>query len=366
MIKIFSMTFLLSLPLSLQANERFAGIYLDSSLPTSQASLLKDDFNYLYKNKFETVDSEFQSMAELPRVDGAHLYNWIFNRVKFIVGQEYDLKGRNLIKKKGYNFPATPLPPSVVNRANQFVGVVVMSNVGAELYLTGKLEKTLKGIRLDRNEVMAQSPRVGIIQVGEGLFSEKLSINKDSGSEANKIKRLGTLFHEARHGDGHSEHIGFLHTNCPQGHALAGFEACENYANGAYALEAAAVKNLLVNCITCSIEDKTKLTANIADALGRVVLRSHLKTQEQLLEEMRSYKSVIDFYEDYIAKNPKTGSAYVAELKKFKEKYKESENQLKELQTPVVAKKMDAKPEGIFTESSVESSSKLMDASISK
>lgn len=366
MMKTIKLALLLSLPLSVHANEKFGGIYLDSSIPSDQIQLLKNDFTYLYNNKSEQVDSEFQLMAELPQVDGPHMYNWIYNRTKYIVGEDYSMTGRNLVKKKGYVFPSTPVPPSVTNRMQSYVGTIIMYNAGAELYLTGKLEKTLKGLWLDRKEVFATSPRVGILQIGEGLFAERFLVNKDKNSEANKIKRLGTIFHEARHGDGHSEHIGFIHTDCPSGHILSGLAACENYSNGSYALEAVALKNLVLNCTTCSIEDNTKLTAAIADSVSRVILRSHLKTEAQLLEEMKTFKGVIDFYEDYIAKSPSVGAAYIPELNRLKEKYKECEAQLKELETPIVPKVMDSKPEGTFVEASVEESSKLTNASLKK
>lgn len=366
MINPLKIALMISLPLSVSANEKFGGIYLDESVPSEHSQLLKKDLTYLFTNKSELVDSEFQTMAELSKVDGPHMYNWIFNRTKFIVGEDYSFSGRNLVKKKGYVFPSTPVPPSVANRMQSYAGTIIMSNSGAELYLTGKLEKVLKGLRLDRQDVFATSPRVGILQIGEGLFAERFLINKDKESEANKIKRLGTIFHESRHSDGNSEHIGFIHNDCPPGHLLSGLAACENYANGSYSLEAVALKNLLLNCTSCSVEDNTKLTASIADALSRVVLRSHVKTEAQLLEEMKIYKTVIDFYEGYIKNYPTAGAIYIPEQAKIKAKYKECEDQLKELHTPMVAKKMDAKPEGTFTETSVEESSRLMNSSLTK
>lgn len=106
-------------------------------------------------------------MIELPKIDGAHLYNWVYNRVKFIIGEDYQLRGRNLVSLKGHRFPSTPISPSVLNRTNQYAGTIIMSNVGAELYLLGKLDNILKGIKLDNKSVFAPSPRVGILQVGE-------------------------------------------------------------------------------------------------------------------------------------------------------------------------------------------------------
>ncbi len=360
-----ALTLALTTSLSAGAGENFGGIELDSSIPATQVRTLKEDLGYLYSNPIKGFDVDFQSMAGLSKVDGPHMYNWLYNRVKHIIGQSYKLYGRNIVKKTGHSFPSTPLPPSLANNTNQFAGIIIMSNVGASLYVMGKKEKKLTGIKLGGKTVFALSPRVGILQVGEGLFLERLLINNEPNSEANKIKRLGTIFHEARHGDGHSEHIGFIHNACPPGHALSGFDACEASANGAYSLEAVATKTLLENCLTCNNEDKTKLEVTIADAFSRVVLRSHLKTEKQLLEEIATYQRVIDFYIDYLVKNPGSEMS-VKELARLKSKVKECEDQLQELRTPVSAQKLDAKPEGTFKEASVEESSLLMNRSLRK
>lgn len=362
------LTLVLALTTSLTAvaGENFGGIKLDSSIPATQVRTLKEDFSYLYTNPVKSTDSEFQDMAGLSKVDGPHMYNWLYNRVKHIIGQSYRVSGRNIVKKTGHSFPSTPLPPSLVNSTNQYARIMIMSNVGASLYVMGKKEKKLTGIKLDGKTVFATSPRVGILQVGEGLFLESLLINTEPSSEANKIKRLGTIFHEARHGDGHSEHTGFIHNACPPGHALSGFDACEASSNGAYSLEAVATKTLLANCLTCSNEDKTKLEASIADGFSRVVLRSHLKTEEQILEEIATYQKVIEFYIGYLANNPPGSEMSVKELERLQAKVKECEEQLKELKTPVVAQRLDPKPEGTFKDVSVVESSQLMNRSLRK
>ena len=362
--KIVLISCVLALSFVAKAGEKFGGIDFHSSLPASQVRTLKQDITYLYKNPVGETDSQFKTMANLSKVDGPNMYNWIYNRVKYIIGQSYDLRGKNIVKQKGHVFPTTPLPPTVVNGTSQYWGVIIMSNMAAELYVMGKKDKTLMGLRLDDGIVFAPSPRAGILQVGEGLFLERLLVNKEPLSEANSIKRLGTVFHEARHSDGHSEHTGFIHAPCPPGHALSGLDACEPFSNGSYSLEAVATKTLLLNCRTCSNEDKGKLTAAVADAFGRVIVRSHLKTEAELLAEIATYQQVIDFYVGYLAKNPV--EAYKQELERIKAKKKESEDQLKELKTPAFAKEMDPKPEGSFKEVSVEESSKLMNASLRK
>ncbi|MEA9357217.1 hypothetical protein SHI21_13415 [Bacteriovorax sp. PP10] len=367
MIKTLSTIIILSISFNSQASEKFAGIYFDSSLPASQLRTMKDDLTYLYKNPITDFDPEFQTMAELPKVDGPQMYNWIYNRVKYIIGQDYQFSGRNLVKKTGHVFPATPLPPSISNRANALAGIIIMSNTGADLYLTGKRDNILSGIKLDGDSVFAPSPRVGILQVGEGLFLERLAVNKDQNSEANKIKRIGTIFHEARHSDGHANHIGFIHDECPPGHNMSGFEACDGSSNGSYSLEAVALKSLLLNCLTCSNEDKTKLSVDIADSFNRVVLRTHVKTEAQLKEEMETYQRVIDFYIGYIPQVSKEAAEpSIKELKRLQDLMKVCEAQLKELKTPLVPKILDPKPEGPYVEVPVETSSQLMNASIAK
>lgn len=365
--KIIGLVLFLTLSSHISAKENFGGIYLDSSIPKVQIQTLKEDFIYLYNTPETEVDSEFKTVFELTDVNGAELYNWVFNRVRYIVGQDYKRTGRNLLKKKGHVFPSTPLPDGVFEKGFHTYGaVIIMSNLGAELYLTGKNENILKGLRLNREEVYVPSPRTGIVQVGEGLFLERLLVNKEQNSEANKIKRLGTIFHEARHSDGNAEHVGFIHNVCPTGHALSGFYACESSRNGSYSLEAHALKMLLTNCHTCSIEDQTKLSASITDSLSRVVVRSHLKTEEKLLEEIEAFQRVVEFYENLFKTNPDMKKVYESELIKFQGQLSESEAQLVELRTPKIPKFLDPMPEGHFYEVLVEDSSELMEASLSR
>ena len=115
---------------------------------------------------------------------------------------------------------------------------------------------------------------------------------------------------------------------------------------------------------SCSNEDKTKLTTNIADSLSRVVVRSHMKTEAQLLEEMATYQRVIDFYEGFIASNPQMKETYGKELARLKANVKLCKEQLLEVRTPMSPKKLDPKAEGSFEEVSVERSSNLMKASL--
>lgn len=367
--KIVAASLILSLSNLANGAEQFAGIFFDSSVPANQVRTLKEDLTYLYQNPFKQTDPELKNLTGVAKVDGAHMYNWVYNRVRYILGEQFNTS-RNIVTQKGHKFPSTPLPKlsshQSTNSYSAYGAVMIMSNIGAELYLNGKSKNTLWGLKINGKKVFAPSPRVGILQVGEGLFLEKLSINGNVNSEANKIKRLGTLIHEARHSDGNSEHIGFHHNKCPTGHALSGFYACESSANGSYTVEASATKTLLLNCRTCSEEDKTKLQTQIADSLSRVVVRSHVKTEAQLLSEIETFQKVVTFYEDLLSKNPNLEQTYREELTRLRNQLQLCQDQLKELRTPIEPKKLDPKPEGIYQEATVEQSSNLMNASLKK
>ncbi len=346
------------------AAEKFAGIQFDSSVPNSQMNSMKEDLKYLFKSSSQ--NEELKQILETNNTSGAVLYNWIYNRIKYIIGESYVIGGRNFLSRglfwSGFKFPNTPLP--VIDRGNNenFGSAVVMSNIGANLYYSGKKFNELKGIRLDGEKVYAKSTRVGILQIGEGLFSNITAINQIENSEANKIQRLGTLFHEARHSDGQGRHLGFLHKKCPMGHDFSGLFACESYGNGAYKTGALTRKAFLQDCRTCTIEDKTKLEASIADALSRVVFRSHVKTKEELLKEIEMYKPVIKVYIDLIKASQESDNLEQLEneLQRFKDKQQLCRDQLKEIETVSSATDAIAKPEGEFKEVDTKFSSKLM------
>ncbi|WP_417335824.1 hypothetical protein [Halobacteriovorax marinus] len=353
-------------PVHLLAAESFGGIFLDSSIPSFQLHALKGDLTYLYKKEKVADDESFQTLLELDSIDGPTLYNWIYNRVKYIIGEEYQIRGRNYVTRRDFQFPSTPLPEDAFDSHDAYGGSVIMSNIGAGLYLDGKKKKILKGIKLQRKKVYATTPRVGILQIGQGLFADRIMINDNINSEANTIKRLGTLFHEARHSDGNGNHIGFYHHRCPIGHSLYGFSACEPYANGSYTIDAVATKKLLEDCKSCSLEDRSALEAKIADSFDRVVVLSHLKTEQELLEEMESYKKVIDVYTMLLETSPSTAQTSQQELERWSAKYQECADQLEELRSNPQPTSRDASPEGDFSELTVEESSRLIENSLKR
>lgn len=348
------------------AVEEFGGIGLDSSIPADQISILKKDLAYVYQNPVSVNDEEFLATAKLKGGSGDHLHNFILNRVKYIVGENFDMSARLKRQPKlFFDYPETPIPDIGQMKAVNQVRTV-MTNIGGALYLGGKMENILIGLQVDNDTISIKSPRVGVLQVGEGLFYEGFLINpKNPESKANSISRLGTLFHEARHSDGNGKSTGFVHTKCPAGHSYEGHFACELSGNGSYSVGALSERHLTKNCADCSTEEKTVLAAAIADSFDRVFDKTKAAERAALVTELKSAKYLLNTYASYpwpdIIKDKVN-----AEIKALEAKIALLEEKLATMTiTPdVKPADLDDAAEGSFKEISVEKSSKLMKASL--
>ena len=156
--------------------------------------------------------------------------------------------------------------------------LTVMTNIGTALYFNGKTKHQLLSFNLatgflKSSSILINSPRAGIIQIGAGLFDRRFNINNNNiGSVANSINRLGTLFHEARHSDGHGESLGFAHAVCPKGHDLEGLNACDESLNGSYSVGAKAVNEMIDACQDeCSARELEILKLTVLDSYNRVL-----------------------------------------------------------------------------------------------
>lgn len=349
------------------ATEEFGGIQFDGSVPSDQISLLKTDINYLYQTPVTQEDEEFLKTSELKSGSGAHMHNWILNRVRYIVGEDFDLGDRLVRQPKIlFKYPDTPIPDEV-NVAKMDQVRTVMTNIGGALYLGGKMENSLLGLKISDEVVSVKSPRVGILQVGEGLFYEDSMINADKASPANSVSRISTLFHEARHSDGNGKSTGFVHSICPEGHDYEGHPACEVSGNGSYTIGALSGRHLLKNCTSCSLEDQIVLSAVITDAFDRIFSPAKAREKAALEAELGNAHYV---YRIYLSTDwPESKKAEIeTELKALKIKITELEDKLMGMTvTPDAAPAfLDATPEGSYKEVSVEKTSKLMKKSVSK
>lgn len=287
---------LLCTSLSAFSAEQFGGISFHSSVPKTQINLLKKDLKYIYSSPVLLQDKELKQVFGITNSEGPSLHNWLINRVKYIVGESYQFGGQNIVPGSPFfRFPSTPLP-DMKNGLSESSIKTVMINMGTAMYNAGKEQNFLFGARFDNINIYATSPRLGLIQVGEGLFDPTFALNKDPAATSNSISRLSTLFHEARHSDGNGKSTGFGHIMCPEDHPYNGFYACEKSSNGSYKVGALSTRQLYLNCYSCSNEEKYILELKIADSFSRILNQNDdkiallKKSNENLKEIITSYR----------------------------------------------------------------------------
>lgn len=210
--------------------------------------------------------------------------NWLEQRVNYVIEEDAFTIVKLLLKKviqverDNVTFPNQDKVPYALG-LDESKGVTVMSNIGAGLYMGGKQERKVYSMKISRGllkksiKAVVESPRVGIIQVGEGLFMKQFSINeRNEDALANSLNRLGTFFHEARHSDGNGVSLGFTHSKCPAGHNLEGEFACDDNLNGPYTVGAIMTAEMIKACgDQCSEAEKEGLRMQVLDSYSRVV-----------------------------------------------------------------------------------------------
>lgn len=271
-----------------QAND----ITLSRGIKNHLRDKIKRDLNILENLKFNTVTDEGTlKLMGVSELDAQTATNWLSERVNYVIEENALSFFKLLIKKsvyverQGVDFPNNDVLPYSMdpnNKASLFneeEGVVVMSNIGAGLYMAGKSESKVYGMKISRGllkkriRVSVESPRSGIIQIGEGLFMKEITVNNNNPeSIANSINRLATFFHEARHSDGNGSSLAFAHSPCPTGHDMAGAYACDEGLNGPYAIGAVMTKEMLKSCDeTCTEREKEILKIIILDSQNRIM-----------------------------------------------------------------------------------------------
>lgn len=270
-------------------------ITLSKGIKNQLRDKIERDMNVLDNFKFNsTADEGTLKLMDMTSLNATTASSWLEKRVKYVIEENALSVLKLLIKKtvyverEGVNFPNADILPYTLDPKNKAPslysaeegeGVVVMSNIGAGLYMGGKNENKVYGMKISRGllkkgiKVAVESPRAGIIQIGEGLFMKEITVNNDNpDSIANSINRLGTFFHEARHSDGNGSSLSFAHSPCPTGHDYAGAYACDEGLNGPYTVGAVMVKEMLKGCAdSCSEKEKQILKIIVLDSQNRIM-----------------------------------------------------------------------------------------------
>ncbi|MBC7428983.1 MAG: hypothetical protein H7336_10250 [Bacteriovorax sp.] len=276
-------------------------IQLSRGIKSDLRAKIERDMDALDNLKFKpTAEVGSLKVMGLETLNAQTASKWLNERVNYVIEENALSVLKLLIKKtiqverEGVSFPnAGVLPYSLdpKNKASTLFnaageGVVVMSNIGSGLYMAGKNENKVYALKVSRGllkkatKVVIESPRAGIIQIGEGLFMKEITINNENpASIANSINRLGTFFHEAKHSDGNGSSLGFAHSLCPAGHDYAGAYACDESVNGPYTVGAIMMKEMLKSCNdTCTPKEKEILKIVILDSESRIMLTTRRGT----------------------------------------------------------------------------------------
>lgn len=306
-------------------------ITLSTKIKNSQEKAIERDLKTLSEFKFSEEGSEdtlfYFGIQSLTNED---LEEWLDARVSWIIPETEPSKLK-LIEGGAATYPDNGMPiiemPSVKPSGK---GVVVMSNIGTALYFSGKQSKQKVGLKIKtslfkREKVMIDSPRAGVIMIGEGLFMRRLQINRQKDeSVANSLGRLQTFFHEARHSDGHGKHLGFFHAVCPEGHDYAGVNACDRNMNGPYSIGSSLMKEFIKNCEDCSESEKEVMKLVWLDSLNRVIKDTEIIADNNNFE-IKTLEIDIALKETLItlASTDQERQKLTAELLELKKKLKE-------------------------------------------
>ncbi len=279
-------------------------ITLSNSIDLDMRTKIDKDLKNLDNmNFYKTVEPRTLKVMGLLSLSSHTLSRWLGQRVNYIISDESNstddlIAQKNIfIDQNGADFPNSEILPYSLDVSSKFhknvgetnsgkgsqASMVVMSNFGTALYMDGKDSNTIYGMNivssktLENKKVIIKSPRVGIIQIGEGLFSPDLTINESNNNAiSNSIFRLSVFFHEARHSDGNGKSLGFYHAICPKGHDYAEQAACDENLNGPYAVGTLMLKEMVKNCsLHCTEAEKETLKTLIVDSYNRIIEKTH-------------------------------------------------------------------------------------------
>lgn len=265
-------------------------IQFEEGVTTSQRKLIEFDLAQLSSGALRAIeaqDSKLGKVLGVSRVDNESLLGWLEERVRFIVPGSFDVRRSQTLVSSRYAYPNEGVrtgegfssrSESPFNSESDVK--VMMTNVGAFAYLLDKEEGALYSINLGSlGQLNVTTPRIGIIQIGEGLFAEDYgTLFKKPWGMVSVINRLSTFFHEARHSDGNGNSLSFTHATCPSGHTYEGHAACDRNLNGPYVIGALVIGSLERSCTGCSVAEHELLRLLRIDSLNRVINTQDLET----------------------------------------------------------------------------------------
>jgi hypothetical protein len=277
-----------------------------SDVDSKQVDLLKKDFQNFKSLPLNVQNSVASGVMGLPQsITVPVMLDWLFARIQYFVSESFKIDQSNIkVLRSSYSYenPGVDIVieegKAMPNEGDVQIGggrtaQVAMKNIGAAIYYSGKSQSILIGTKIPGYSTVAvSSPRVGILQVGPGLFRpllRKVDPKAPIDTMGNSISRISTLFHESRHSDGNGKSLMFAHAVCPEGHDFAGYNACDRNLNGPYAVGAHVEQILASACTTCSVAEKEALRLSALDSFSRVIKETRIPNTDSSADDvMRS------------------------------------------------------------------------------
>lgn len=280
-------------------------ILFDTSLTPKEKTLVRADLNRIAETEFTESNPQGQFQAVFSGASGTAVLNYLDERINLIFGPREPVLTR------------TFRPEQMEESDNQDTdeapaGAVIMANnQGVYLWLTALTRNISNAVfHAKTKNFPISSPRVGLIQLGQGYSLAKTPDTKSSkGVEITFMDRLQTLVHEARHSDctGGMERsrienlkvgietnvldwvfkssCGHPHTLCPQGHIMADLPACDNKPWGSYAVELIFASKFAKQCTKCSEAEKQIALAAESESLSRIMLNENGEGPETRIDK---------------------------------------------------------------------------------
>jgi len=240
-----------------------SGGLFDASVPGDHREAINGDLTMLAGSSFDSYAASIRNDATqvigTSDLNGGTLARWFYERVRVILGA-------------GFNWEANSYAVSAIQELDEprtNATVTVMFNLGSHLYLKSVNEGRYYGLQTDNGFITATTPRVGLVQIGEGMFTDNQINGSSRESQANRFLRLAVMFHEARHSDGNGSDAGFPHAKCTSG-SYNGRYACEGYSNGPYAVQAYTAAVFAMSCTQCTQSEYQTLLAFVGDYASRL------------------------------------------------------------------------------------------------
>ncbi len=291
---------------SLVSSAANSSIFFATDIPEEQRRLMEADLETLTRVSLDRSDEKLKDLFRIPEISNDALQEWLESRVKYVVAKDFYVWDHLYKSPTEVIYPPIKLGvplvkylPPIPNTSTRSI-MAMMKNVGGGIYSSGRSvnHAYLVSIPGLEKKVSVVSPRVGIVQVGEGLFAVRPKTSSlPVGSVVFSYYRMGILFHEARHSDGNGESLLFSHSSCPPGHDYEGHFACDFNLNGPYTIGAQFFKNLLTACRDCSKIEKSVLKVLVLDAASRIIRVAPRFTLEDSMKLTSRRKHVFSCYQ---------------------------------------------------------------------